>query len=109
MTHEDTIPLTRMQAAAIHSAIDGRLEATDAISEPDVLGDQGRELLAIANVLECVQQRRFPVDEDACVLLATLHAEAEDDVEGEVAGEDDLLMLRAIATYLKATREAVSA
>src|SRR6266851_2818835 len=95
----DTIPLTRMQAAAIHSAIDGRLEATDAISEPDVLGDQGRELLVIASALECIQQRRFPVDEDARVLLATLHAEAEDDVEGEWGDEDEdnLLMLRATA------------
>ena len=106
---ENTIGLTRMQAAAIHSLIQARLEATHAVPEPDRLGEQGRELLVTANVLECVEQRRFPLDEDARSLLVTLEMEAQDDVKGEIADEDadedTLAMFRALATYLKVTRE----
>jgi hypothetical protein len=104
---ENTIGLTRMQAAAIHDAIDGRLEVTEASHEPDVLCAPGQELLVIADVLECVQKRRFPLGEDGRRLLMTLEAEAEDDLKGECAGEDDLVMLRALLIYLKVTREMV--
>jgi hypothetical protein len=100
----DTIGLTRMQAAAIHSAIESRLQCTDALPELDRLAEQGRELLVIANVLECVEERRFPLDEDARSLLATLEMEAQNDAKGETE-EDTLVMFRALATYLKVTRE----
>src|SRR2546423_1651623 len=106
---KNTIPVTRMQAAAIQSAIESRLEATDPVPDANRLSEQGRELLVTANVLQCVEQRRFPCDEDARRLLLELEAEAEDDCAGETADEDTLVMLRAMVTYLRVTRQRVGA
>jgi len=107
---DSTIPLTRMQAAARHEAIEGRLEVTDLESDTHQLSEQGRELLLVtANVLQCVEQRRFPCDEDTRRLLLELEAEAEDDCAGETADEDTLVMLRAMVIYLRVTRQRVGA
>lgn len=119
ITTENTIPLTRMQAAAVYEAIEGRLfgmrlhEATERLGlqkgdiDTDALRALGRELDMIADVLECVAARRMPVDDEARLLLARLEMKAGADAEqaGDV-NPDDRALVQAQATYLKVTREA---